>query len=211
MVIRFFERIYMQIKGMRVMFFVPLIGYFALIPILSWVLSGSTGFDINTRLSDVCYLVVPFLSTWWIYMVLKEYVEGDGREVLALGKNILPDIFFYSMMNIICALFILLIPTEDQVNFYLFIEMIIVAFFMGGLTFFLISFFRNITIAMMLIIFYSAASNYTSYNEYVGHFLESIRITLMQYSMDGFLPHIKFIVVGTIFWMIGGLRARKFK
>lgn len=33
MIKSFFERIYMQIKGMRIMFFIPFIGYFVLIPI----------------------------------------------------------------------------------------------------------------------------------------------------------------------------------
>jgi len=78
------ERFWLQVKGMRTLFFVPLAGYYRLVPLGVWAMSNKPEFVLVDAISEMCYLVVPFLSTWWGYLVMREYIEGDGREVLLL-------------------------------------------------------------------------------------------------------------------------------
>ena len=59
----YFERIWLQIKGMRTMFLIPLIGYFGIIPLGVWLMTANSECVLYDAIMQMCFLLVPFLST----------------------------------------------------------------------------------------------------------------------------------------------------
>lgn len=208
------ERVWLHIKSMREMFFVPLFGYFVLIPLGVWALSFEPEFYLSSSISELCYLLVPFLSTWWIYLLLREYAEADGREVLILGKGTLFSAAVFCLLNTMCVLPLLWVPVGYQYQnsiYYLVIEMMIVSFFMCGLVYFLVHFTKNITISMFIIVLYCALSNYTFAEEHFSKMLGPIQLSVLQdvpYE-DGSNGYVKFILAGVMFWVFGVIYARR--
>lgn len=103
-----FERTWLQIKGMKAMFAIPFVGYYVLIPLGVWAMSYSVDFVLSDAIAQMCYLLVPFLSTWWIYLMAKEFVEGSGREVLLSSSGGLINMLIYEFINmLLCHSFVL--------------------------------------------------------------------------------------------------------
>lgn len=208
----FFERIWLQVKGMRTMFLVPLIGYFVFIPLGVWAMSANSNFVLSDAIMQMCYLLVPFLSTWWIYMIVKEYVEGNGREVLLLGKGTFFNALLFWLANVLC--FIPLFYVDVDYRFYpniiyLIEQLIIISFFMGGLAYFLNYFFKSITASMFVIILYTAVSNYRFSNEQFAKVLGRIQLTNLQdvpYN-ENYSLYEQFIIIGLIFWTLGKVKS----
>lgn len=209
-----FERFFLQIKSMGALFLIPFIGYFSLIPLGVWALSFDPEFVLCDAISEMCYLFVPFLSTWWLYLMLKEYVEGDGREVLLLGKTTIFSAVMFWILNMLCILPLLWVEVEYMYQYYidnLMIELLIIIFFMNGLTYFLNYFTKSITVSMFIVILYTALSNYTFRNEQFSKVLGSVQLSVLQdvpYE-DNMNGYIKFIFVGLVFWILGFFKSRK--
>lgn len=209
-----FERFWLQIKSMRFLFFVPLIAYFCVIPLGVWAMSFNPEFDLGDSVSTMCYLVVPFMSTWWIFMVLKEYIDGDGREVLLLGRGTLFSAVLFQVINIVCFVPVFFVPMKDTFKsdmYHLFIQLLIISFFMGGLTYFCNYFTGSITISMLIAILYTAVSNYTFYNEHLSKMFGFVQLNTLKDvpCEDNLAGYWKFITAGAAFWVLGVIRSRK--
>lgn len=207
------ERVWLQIKGMRSMFIVPLIGYFCLIPICTWLLSRNSDAVVEDVAAQLCYLVMPILATWWTFMVQKEYIEGDGREVLLLGRGIFFSAVSFWLLNILCYLALLLLIDADLRPKFtgLMIQMIIISFLMTGLAYFLNFMIKSITISMFLVVFYTAFSNYTFLNDRILHLLGHFQLKVLQEVVyeEGWGGYIKYIVAGASFWALGAYKSKK--
>lgn len=209
-----FERTWLQIKGMRTMFLIPLIGYYVVIPLGVWAMAGNPDFVLSDAIASMCYLVVPFLSTWWIYLIVKEYVEGNGREVLLLGKGTFWNAIIFFIANTLCFIPLLYVHVEDR--FYPDIidlagQLVIISFFMGGLAYFLNYLTKSISASMFIIIIYTAVSNYRFNNEQFSKTLGKIQLTNLRdvpYDGNGIL-YCQFIVLGIIFWVLGVMKSKK--
>lgn len=212
--VEFFERLWLQVKGMRTMFLVPLIGYYCVIPLSVWAMSHGPEFSLVGSIIDICYLLVPFLSTWWIYLIVKEYIEGDGREVLLLGKGTLSSALLFWFLNILCFIPLNLIPVEAwhvRQIVDLFVQLIIISFFMGGLAYFLNYFTKSITISMLVIILYTFISNYRFSHQLFANIFHPVQLTILQdvpYE-DNLNGYIKFILAGVIFWVMGVVKSKR--
>ena len=214
MLVNSFERIWLQMKGMRSMFLIPFIGYFIVIPLGVWAMAGETNFVLSDAIARMCYLLVPFLSTWWIYLITKEYVEGNGREVLLIGKGTFLNAVIFWLGNVLCFIPLLFVDVGDMFQediLYLFEQLIIISFFMGSLAYFLNYFTKNISISMFIIILYTAISNYQFTNEQFTKVLGRIQLTNLQevpydgnYSLYG-----RFIVLAVILWLLGVLKSKR--
>lgn len=200
------ERMYLQIRGMRFLFFVPLIGYYLFIPIAAWAI-GLNPIEHQTileRITQVSYRLVPILSTWWIFLVHKEYVEGEGKDVLILGGGIfsLTGIFF--CLNIVCffSSIIFLCTVEGSV-INLIIQMSIISFFTCGLTYFLNFFLQNISVSALIVMIFCTLSVLPSERFYEYQFL------ILQDNVSWINDGVKFIISGGIFWILGIMFSKK--
>lgn len=95
---------YYHLKSLRFLYWVPLAVLFLLLPVLSIEHVHSTGMSETTFLKTFMELqrYVPFMATWWILFGLREYAEGNGKELLYVYKpSLLPDFFFH--LYLVCA------------------------------------------------------------------------------------------------------------
>lgn len=209
-----FERTWLQIKGMRTMFLVPIIGYYIVIPLGVWAMASKADAVLSDVIADMCYLVVPFLSTWWIYLIVKEYVEGNGREVLLLGKGTFLNAVIFYVANVLCFVPLFFVDVDDQYYpdiIYLIEQLVIIAFFMGGLAYFLNYLIKSISASMFVIILYTAVSNYRFSHEQFSKVLGRIQLSNLRdvpyegnYDLYG-----KFIVLGAVFWVLGVIKSKR--
>lgn len=178
-----FERTWLQIKGMKAMFAIPFVGYYVLIPLGVWAMSYSVDFVLSDAIAQMCYLLVPFLSTWWIYLMAKEFVEGSGREVLLSSSGGLINMLIYEFINMLCVIPLFYVRVSYIFYpdvLYLIEQLLIISFFMGGLAYCLCYLLKNITVAMFVIVLYSLISNYHFSNERFISVLGKIQLINLQ-------------------------------
>ena len=208
------KRLQLQIRAMGFTFYLPLIGYFLFIPLLAYVINLSIE-DVEERMytiEELCYQFVPMLSLLWLCMFHKEYVQGEGREILILGKGILAMSFVFWLMNIPCLYL--------QKQFFhhsdnLFQEMVVISFMLCGLLFFLNFVLNNVSLSLLVIMLYIMLSNVDVYNFLALNNLEQPdRYYKYFFSIlsegGGFSETAQgYIVAGILFWLIGMYKAKR--
>lgn len=203
------ERFWLQIKAMGWMFFIPLVGYYCLLPLGVWAISNDPNFILFEGIADVCYLLVPFLTTWWLYMVLKEHMEGEGGEVLLMERGTLLNSILFFVLNVICILPLFWIQVGERYQedmHHLIIQLIIIAFLMCGMTYFFVFFTRSVTVSMFAIIIYTAISNYVFQSDKFLKVFSSIQLSTLRDFMQEenfIIGYAKFILAGVAFWIFG--------
>lgn len=156
------KRFWLQLKGMGIMFFLPILGYLLFIPFCVMILNRNVE-EAERRFfaaQHMCYQFIPILSTIWMYMFQKEYVEGEGREILILGRKIPLFSFIYWILNLpfIWASLHILKDTEGYRE-DLFYEMLVASFMICGLVFFLNFAISSISLSILLVVLYIWLSN----------------------------------------------------
>lgn len=209
-----FERTWLQIKGMKAMFAIPFVGYYVLIPLGVWAMSYSVDFVLSDAIAQMCYLLVPFLSTWWIYLMAKEFVEGSVREVLLSSSGGLINMLIYEFINMLCVIPLFYVRVSYIFYpdiLYLIEQLLVISFFMGGLAYCLCYLLKNITVAMFVIVLYSLISNYHFSNERFISVLGKIQLINLQqvpYEENNNL-YFTYILLGCVCWTIGTLKAKR--
>lgn len=207
--IQILERMYLHIRQMGVLFFIPFLGYFILIPltVCAMGLNPIKQESVMDRMTSVCYSLVPILSTWWIYLIHKEFIEGEGREILILGKGIcvLTGLFF--VLNIFCFLPVFIVDKmsgSDGTASNLFFQMIVVSFMTCGMAFFLSFSLQSIPISALIVMSFCILSIVPNekFQEY--------QFSVLQGDSLWHENAIPFIIAGGIFSILGIFRARKF-
>ena len=102
-----FEKIRFEWKGFGRIKYLPFIVDYILLPLFVIVCTKtSVMYREEFYFSLHGEYFIPFMSIWWIILILQEYVEGVGSEVIRIyDKNKLPELFFY-----FCIYLISLIP-----------------------------------------------------------------------------------------------------
>lgn len=77
------EKVYLELRGIGFVFWIPfLVNYVVFgLTILAHVVAGNTA---EAYYADECNFYIPLMSAWWMLMTFKEYVEGEGCEILWL-------------------------------------------------------------------------------------------------------------------------------
>lgn len=212
------KRFWLQSKGMGIMFFLPLLGYFLFIPFCVMFLNKDVE-DLEQRFftaQQICYQFIPLLSMIWMYMFQKEYVEGEGREILILGRKIPLFSFIYWLLNVpfIWACIHILKDTGDHRE-DLFCEMLIVSFMICGLVFFLNFAINSIALSLLLVVLYIWLSNVDIENVLVFHNgLQDVEkaskylYVVLKDNGSGEEGAV-YTAMGALFWLLGLFKARR--
>lgn len=213
------KRFWIQSKGMGIMFFLPLLGYILFIPLCVMFLNKDVE-EAEQRFitaQQICYQFIPILSTAWMYMFQREYVEGEGREILILGGKIPLYSFIYWILNL--PFIWVSIHIQKDIQGYqenLFYEMLIVSFMICGLVFFLNFAVNSIAQSLLLVVFYIWLSNVDIENILVfRNGLQDVqRVSSYFYVVlkgGGLFSEqaAVYIVMGVLFWLGGLIKARR--
>lgn len=202
------ERIYLQCRGMGILFWVPLIGYYIIVPSAGWILGQNPleDRDLLERITEVSYRLIPLLSTWWLFMVHKEYIEGDGKEILYLGKNILGQTIGFFLLNVLCyipSVFILNFPAEQALE--LVFQLLVIMFLTCGMAYFLSFSLKNIPVSALVSMIFCTLSVLPDDRLFQYQFIS------LQNNGSWLEEGVRFIIPGGIFWISGAVCSRRFE
>ncbi len=202
------ERCYLQAKNMKWMFFIPLIVFYILIPLMAYAytLGPRTPEDINTTLVDVSYFYVPVVSVWWLYLSLKEYLEGEGNELLVMSGGIgaMSAVFFCATVISFSPVFLFYDNSMGEIT-DLFLQMTVASFLMYGVVLAAAFAFRSVAVAILAALCYAILGTST-----VEEF-SLIEYGSMQGSVMWFHEAMPLVMLGTVFWVYGILCSRRYR
>ncbi len=197
-----FQRTYLQIKNMGILFFIPFIGYFIIIPLFSYV-DMDLDMDWIERLTEICYIFIPVLSVFWTYLQFQSQLEEEAREVCFVYGGIGIQTFLFYMMNVVCFLPLLFMEDTDGRLMGLFMQMAIISFLLHGLAMFLSFTLKNISLSVFIIILYHFIS--IRYQE----FWKTIRYGMMSGDTEWLQAGSRFFFAGVIFWILGVMSTKR--
>lgn len=199
------ERVYMHAKGMKYLFFVPFIVYYLLLPftIYAYKQNPIGNVEVITIASEFCYNFVPVISTWWIYMYFIESAEGEGREILILGKGITATVFAFYLLNAVSFIPIcLVLNNREGAGITLMLQLLVITFLMYGVAYFLSFLLKSIAVSVFIVLCYSVFA--VSYAD----ILEILQYGRMLGNVDWIGNTIILSVLGSICWYLGHLRSK---
>lgn len=203
--INILERTALQIKSMKLLFFVPILVYYLIIPLCVY---GYTRNPIGTvhlftKFADVGYTFVPIVSIWWIFLYLREVVEGEGKEIFILGGGITPVLINFYILHSVC-MFPVFFFFDDKdgsvMDFYL--QMLVITFFMYGLMYLLSVVIRDIAISLLVVLIYSIFS--TSYTD-VFNWLQYGNMN----NVDWLEQACVFLLMSIVFWVFAHWKSKR--
>lgn len=136
------QRILLIFKSMGVTAFVPPLVVLLVMPSLNYLSYRSEGVSESFyySITQIAQALIPLFCSWWTIFMMRNFVEVQGKEVLYVNryKNSVLDatlIFglFCLMISLPYAVYMLLFPGMKLE----FIKMLMICFFIFGVTFFL--------------------------------------------------------------------------
>lgn len=203
------ERCYLQAKNMKWLFFVPLAVFYILVPLMAYAstLRPINPWNLGDSLVDVSYLLVPVFSVWWLYLSLKEYLEGEGNELLVLsgGVGAVTAVFFCLTMVSWLPVFLFYDNSTDEIT-TLFLQMAVASFLMYGVVLAAAFLFRSVAAAILVALCFAVFGTSSAVEEL--SFIKYGNMMGMEMWFDEAWP---LIVLGIILWTYGILRSRRYR
>lgn len=188
------EKIYLQWKGLGKIKFLPFIVNYIVLPIFVLVCAGtSIIYDEGFYFAQHGGFFIPFMSVWWIIMVLQEYVEGTGSEVIRMYDRIkLPEVIVYFLFYLTSMLPLFTIANKCwSTNMDEIILIVNQCVFYLGIVYFMIFTFNSILAAIIPILTYTLFSM-----SIIGDIIERFQI-------NDFRNSLGYVVVGGILMILG--------
>lgn len=155
-----FRLFYLNLKSIRIPYFVPLAAIFFYIPVmlyLYYVTNNNSIIYIQSMAVMEMQHIIPYFSIWWILFGLREYIEGSGKELLKVyKKSVVFDlalIFIWYIMH--AVLFILIISIFLKSNYFPdFLVLLSQCVFFSSLAFITMTLFNTISIPFLVCTIY---------------------------------------------------------
>lgn len=161
------EKVFLECKGIGMLFFVPILVDYVLLGLA--VFAGSlAGYALDYAYSGECFKYIPIMAPWWMLMTFREYVEGEGHELLFLhdkGKvwdMVLLFLLYLVMWFPLWKLFEVIwcqdtLGAESAVTF--FVMLFVRCLFYYGTAFALLVLTKQLTFPFLFVLVYAIFSN----------------------------------------------------
>jgi hypothetical protein len=196
-------------------YFIPLIILYIFIPILNIGMINISG-NIENAYSLVFREVekyIPIMSLWWITFIFKEYVEGDGNELLYCIEDSGKVKFHHTALiftwYIIHVGILFLVYSWFWDNVLLeFLKTVIQCFFFTSLSYMLIYALKSTTISFMFLLIYELLAIFidSKYIKYISVFENGQRVVFQTIITKYFI----FCLLGFLFLIIGIYKNKRF-
>lgn len=98
--------LYLSLRNIRLVYWIPVLILFVFVPIMIYL--NVKAFGINeTRPYESIQTLAPIASTWWLFLSFKEYIDGNGIELLYAylpkRKSKLQDVLLLSVWYLLHA------------------------------------------------------------------------------------------------------------
>lgn len=205
-----FHRLFLHLKSLKFLFFVPLTIIDGLMLFLNFSAYKTYGISEQLMLNLMQYsqYFIPFFSVWWSLFIARQYTESDGNEMLYVNKSksklldlALPFTLF--MLNA-TAIYLVYIHLFDGL-FYEYIKLLIVCIFSFCITYFMIFTSGSITIALLVLVMYLIANLGLTSNTLYFPFYYSLEGTDLELITHHYLP---MLALGLVLLGIGYVFSR---
>ena len=183
----YFNRLYLQLKSIRFMFFVPLIAVHLVIPAFAVATYLTDPAELYDRILLVSMIIIPVSSVLWSLFILRESIEGKGGELLFIGRGrmklfdcLIPFIMFYMTVIVQSLIYAF---TVDFGFVREIARMFFVCFFFFALCYFFIFITRSVALTLMVLILYTLTC--LIFNPGEGAFI--FYNTLVYYDKEAFI------------------------
>ena len=207
--------IFLSLKSTKFFYFIPLVVLYILIPLSNYsnikLLGVETSYIV---VMNTAQRLIPILSVWWVFCLIREYIESDGNEVLyALrGKkqtnalSILMTTLWY-LLHVAVLYTIYSFLYENMAIEY--IKIAIQSFFLVSLFYFVVYIFKSTSISFMMILIYYMMTMFFSREtifEKISIFsiYEACTVELL---LDKYLP---IFSIGIIFFFLARTTEKRF-
>lgn len=205
--INLLRQAYFHLKSLKLLYFVPIVGLFLLLPFLSvgHFLSFGRGENAFYQTFAEMQRYIPFLASWWVIFGLREYVEGDGKELLHVYKrSLLPDfllLFIWYMIHVCLLLILYGIFFENYwLDFCLFFIQSLV---FAGMTFLLMIVCKTIAVPFLVNIFYEIFCMYSNMD--FLHTINMLSVPRIESITDLVLPYLPLLVFAVLLIFAGNV------
>lgn len=205
----------LSFKSIKYYYFIPIVILFILIPISNYFNIQSLGVEICYDLvMNTAQNLIPITSTWWVFLILKEYIEGEGNELLyvykSMGKTKIIDIllivvWFYLHVGILFLAYSFFY--QNMLIEYL--RILIQSFVLVGALYFLVYTIKSTSLSYMFILIYYIMSMFFSkdtifelINIYSTNEVMTINLLFTNYSY--------ILLIGIAFFILGMWRNRHY-
>lgn len=156
-----FEKIRLEWRGLGKTQYLPFIVNYIVLPLFVVVCANASYMNKEDYyFAENGSYFIPFMSVWWMILILQEYVEGIGSEVIRIyDKNKMPEMFFYFAIYILSIIPISVIAVKVWKVDVDTIEMFMAqSVFYFGLIIFMTFTFRSILAAVVSVLGYTLLS-----------------------------------------------------
>lgn len=156
-----FEKIRLEWRGLRKTKYLPFIVNYIVLPLFVVVCANASYMNKEDYyFAENGSYFIPFMSVWWMILILQEYVEGIGSEVIRIyDKNKMPEMFFYFAIYILSiipiSVFAVKVWKVDVDTIEMFMAQSVFYF---GLIIFMTFTFRSILAAVVSVLGYTLLS-----------------------------------------------------
>lgn len=156
-----FEKIRLEWRGLGKTKYLPFIVNYIVLPLFVVVCANASYMNKEDYyFAENGSYFIPFMSVWWMVLILQEYVEGIGSEVIRIyDKNKMLEMFFYFAIYILSiipiSVFAVKIWKVDVDTIEMFMAQSVFYF---GLIIFMTFTFRSILAAVVSVLGYTLLS-----------------------------------------------------
>lgn len=207
--------LYLSFKNLKIYYFIPLFFLYIFLPVLNFGMVSMSG---NIENSYILVFreaekYIPLLSFWWITLIFKEYISGDGNEVLycidSSGKvklSLIAPIFLWYIIHV-GVLFLGYSIFWDNVLLE-FIKTVLQCFFFVSLGYMLMYISESPIISFMLLLIYELLTIFINSNiaNYISIFENGNRITMNAIATK----YLGFLLLSIAFLVIGVYKNKRF-
>lgn len=203
--INLLKQAYFHLKSLKLLYFVPIAGLFLLLPFLSigHILSFGKGENAFYQTFLEMQRYIPFLASWWVIFGLREYAEGEGKELLSVYKHsLLPDFFLLFIWYMVHVALLFTLYGIFYENYWLdFLLFFIQALVFAGMTFFLMIVCKTIAVPFLVNIFYEIFCMYS--NMEFLRYINMISVPRIAHITDLALPYLPLLFFALLFIFTG--------
>lgn len=187
------DRLKIQWKGMGKLKYLPLFVIYIIIPFSVWLYSRIDHEYYFDYLEEQLVFFVPLLSVWWALLLLQQYVEGEGRELLWIEKgNRLVDIIIYLFLYMLTLIPMILYIMNNMTRGLIVIPVLLLQSFMFSGCFYMLSMVcASISVGFVVVFIYALFS---------GNRIMSLATKI---GFDGLQSTLFYLIAGIFCFIIG--------
>lgn len=158
-----FQRMYFHLKNLHWNFFIPILIADIFLPFISLItyMNERTRIDFAYTVMSFSLILIPFCSVWWAIFINRDYIEGQGNELLFVCRNKIKtlDTFIPFLLFFIASViqFIFYAGVDSTLK-YEPLRLFCISFFYYGFVQLIVYLTKSISVTLLVVLLYTIAN-----------------------------------------------------